>query len=325
MCEIYNCDCIEGSKKHFKDGSMDLIICDPPFGINESKFDKHYKRDAENVVEGYVEAPPDYSDFSFKWISEAKRILKDTGSMYIISGWSNLSDILNTINKLSLYVENHIIWKYNFGVSTSKKFVSSHYHILYIKKSKDYGTIFNKNCRFGDDEKDENNRSLLYKDMEDVWVINKEYSPKQVKNQNKLPEELLKKIILYSSNRGDSICDFFLGNFTTAIVAKKLGRNPYGFEINKNSFDIFNEQLNKIESGCDLSLLRKVPKSKCKNRGKKLKKEEIENICKEFNDHIKSDMTKKDAIEKLTKKFGRGKFSILNILATAANNTIKGV
>jgi DNA modification methylase len=68
------------------------------------------------LLEGYVEAPSDYDTFTFNWIQEAKRIMKDDGSMYIVSGWSNLSSIYKALDKLDLYTINHIVWKYNFSV-----------------------------------------------------------------------------------------------------------------------------------------------------------------------------------------------------------------
>jgi site-specific DNA-methyltransferase (adenine-specific) len=58
--------------------------------------------------------------------------MKDDGSMYIVSGY--LSSIYKALDKLDLYTINHIVWKYNFGVATKSKFVSAHYHILYIKE-----------------------------------------------------------------------------------------------------------------------------------------------------------------------------------------------
>ena len=66
-----------------------------------------------------------------------------------------------------------------------------------------------------------------------------------MKNINKLPEELVKKMIQYSSNEGDLVCDFFLGNFTTAVVSKKLNRVPMGFELNKHAFHIGMRKLAK--------------------------------------------------------------------------------
>jgi site-specific DNA-methyltransferase (adenine-specific) len=218
---IYNEDCIVGSKRYIKSDSVDLGIFDPPFGIKETKFDQLYNRNKKNIINGYIEAPNDYYAFSKEWISEAKRILKQNGSMYIISGWSNLKHILNAIDDLDLNIINHIIWKFNFGIATKNKFVTSHYHILYIKKDNSIPT-FNTYCRFGSQEKDQNDKSLNYQDLEDVFIINKEYSPNKIKNQNKLPNALIEKLILYSSNIGDTVCDFFMGNFTTAMVAKKL-------------------------------------------------------------------------------------------------------
>jgi hypothetical protein len=78
--------------------------------------------------------------------------------------------------------------------------------------------------RYSPQDRDANGRSLLYRDLEDVWVINREYSRGEKKNGNKLPDELIRKILLYSSNPGDTVCDFFMGKFTTARVALELGR-----------------------------------------------------------------------------------------------------
>ena len=54
---LYNKDCISGCKKHIEDNSVDLIITDPPYGINGDTLHKHYNRDEKNVLDGYVEIP----------------------------------------------------------------------------------------------------------------------------------------------------------------------------------------------------------------------------------------------------------------------------
>jgi site-specific DNA-methyltransferase (adenine-specific) len=223
---LYNCNCIDGSKRYIPDESIDLGIHDPPFGIEETKFDNIYGRDSTNVIKGYVEAPKDYYIFVKEWFSEAARILSPTGSMYIISGWTNSDLIGRVIRESNLYLINKLIWNYPFGLYTKRKYVTSHYEIFYITKHKEHRT-FNLNCRY----------DKPYKDMESVWKINREaHGSKEEKNPNKLPELLIKKMIEYSSNIGDSVCDFFLGNFTTAIVAKKMGRVPLGFEMNPIAF-----------------------------------------------------------------------------------------
>jgi site-specific DNA-methyltransferase (adenine-specific) len=249
---VYNEDCIEGARKYIADHSIDLIVCDPPFGIGETSFQQRHYHRRDLVIGGYVEAPQDYARFSIDWIAECKRILKDDGSLYVVSGWTNLDHILNAVRSLGMDVRNHIIWKYNFGVFTRKKFVSSHYHILHVIKHKKATPTFNTHSRFGPDDRTEAGGSCLYSDLEDVWFIPREYRRAQIKNCNKLPDALVRKILEYSSNEGDLVCDFFLGNFTTAMVAAKMGRRFVGFELNPEAYAYFLPRLREAEFGSDL-------------------------------------------------------------------------
>ena len=318
---FYNEDCIEGARKYIKSNSIDLIITDPPYGIDGDRLDKHYNRDESNVLDGYVEVPEKkYPEFSEMWIKEAARVLRPGGSIYIVSGYSHLRHILNALANTSLQEKNHIIWKYNFGVYTSKKYVSSHYHILYyVKPGKD--VTFNTNAFFADYEKSENGGSMNYLDREDVWIINREYKPGQVKNKNELPTTLLTKMILYSSNFGDMVCDFFLGSFSTAKVAIGLGRDACGFELNKHAFDYQIKEVEKIKHGELLSCLRQVPNNKMKNQGKPLLQDEKEQIVTEFESFIKNGVTQKKACSIISDKYGRGYWSILNIVSSSKPNS----
>jgi len=324
---IYNEDCIEGAKTKIKSETIDLGIYDPPFGINESTFDKYYKRDNKTLLEGYVETKvDDYYEFSYKWLEQAKRIMKPNGSMYVISGWTNLRHILNAADELDLQLINHIIWKFNFGVATKKKFVTSHYHILYMSKPGS-SHKFNTYCRYGSQERDKkgslNYRDIedvfeiddsLYDDLEDVFKINKEFNPGEVKNKNKLPNALIEKLVRYSSDPGDVVCDFFMGNFTTAFVSKKLGREPIGFELNKHSFDYWMPKLDEVEFGRDLKSLKFVVNETPPNQGKPITEEEIELIVKDYECWISESKTKKEVMDTICKKYGRGRFGIKNIL-----------
>ncbi|ACL16277.1 DNA-methyltransferase [Methanosphaerula palustris] len=233
---FYHGDCISGAAAAIPDNSVDLIITDPPYGINGDKLHRHYNRNEAFVVDGYIEIPQsEYADFSVNWIREAERVLRPGGSIYIVSGYTNLVDILNALRGTSLTEVNHIIWKYSFGVFTRQKFVSSHYHILFYEKPGGRRT-FNLESRFGLVEKTGDGRSCNNADREDVWVINREYKPSQVKNKNELPFKLLAKMIQYSSNEGDLVADFFLGGFSTAKVA--IGLNPPGGRVRDLQTDV---------------------------------------------------------------------------------------
>ena len=309
--KLWCTDCITGAAQHLRDKSIDLIICDPPFGIRESKLDQMYKRDADAVIQGYVEAPHDYFAFTKMWMEQAKRILKKNGSMYVVVGHTPLLDALLAARELDLQLINHLIWKFNFGAFTSTKYVTSHYHILYLCK-KGAKPYFNANSRFGPQYKDEQGGSLRYQDLEDVFYIKKEYAPGEKKNVNKLPNELIAKLIEYSSRPGDIVADFFMGNFTTAYVALGLGRNVIGFELNKNSFDYHEPLLNAVVFG---SLIREpVVVEKPPRQGSSFNPNEKESIQADARVLGASGKKKKDIIIELMSKYERGRWSIQRVL-----------
>ena len=197
------------------DGAVDLIVTDPPCARDFKAQRLNYNRAGSNVLEGYHEIPKEeYGEFSRRWMVEAARVLSPTGSMYIFSGWNRLRDILEGIDAAGFTTINHLIWKYQFGVFTKKKYVTSHYHILFVAKDPKQYT-FNKIDHY----------------PEDVWVINREYWKGRKKTPTKLPSELVKKILHYSSNPGDLVLDPFLGSGTVAVVALQEGRHFLGFEV----------------------------------------------------------------------------------------------
>jgi len=254
--KIYNQDCIDGMKT-IPDGKMDLIVTDPPFAINFKAKKANYNRTASRVLSGYNEITKEnYYEFTLNWMSQCFRILKESGGMYVFSGWNNLADILNAIEEIGFITVNHIIWKYQFGVVTNRKFVTSHYHCLYICKN-DKKRKFFPYERFGKEEKNNQGRSLHYKDKEDVWEIKREYWTGDEKTPTKLPAEIIKKILQYSSEEGDLVFDPFLGSGQTAVVSKLLKRNYMGFEIVKEYFDFISKRLKsnsyRIKSSNDKS------------------------------------------------------------------------
>jgi site-specific DNA-methyltransferase (adenine-specific) len=92
---IYLMDCREGMKA-MRAGCVDLIVTDPPFAIDFRAKRSNYNRTHSRVLEGYNEIPKEeYYEFTLSWMREAYRVLKDSGSMYVFSGWNNLRDILN--------------------------------------------------------------------------------------------------------------------------------------------------------------------------------------------------------------------------------------
>ena len=223
--------------------SVDLVITDPPFGIDFKAKQSYYNRVSQNVLEGYSEiSPSEYTEFTVAWIREMQRVLKPSGSAFIFSGWNNLRDVLNAIEISGLTTINHLIWKYQFGVVTKRKFVTSHYHCLYVAKNEKFRKFYS-DSRYASGDRTENGRSARYRDMEDVWIINREYWTGDLKTPTKLPFELVKKILDYASIPGDLILDPFLGSGQVAVVAQMFDRRYIGFEIAREYFEFAEKRL----------------------------------------------------------------------------------
>lgn len=223
-------DNIEGMRK-LSEESIDCIIADPPFGLSFTGKESIYNRDQRFVKSGYAEVTGDYEKFSEKWISELCRIMKRTSSAWIFSGWTNLGDILSAVKKSGLVLVNHVIWKYQFGVFTERKFVTSHYHVLFLAKTKNY--YFNK---------------IMHYPL-DVWEINRTYRRGEVKNATKLPNELIQRCIDFTTKPGDLVMDPFMGNGTTALVSKGTFRHYLGYELNKSMKPVIDANVGSVKLG----------------------------------------------------------------------------
>lgn len=201
-------------------GTVDLVVTDPPFAIDFRAQRANYNRTGSRVLGGYREIPRDqYQDFTVRWMQEAFRVLSPSGSLYVFSGWNRLKEVLCGLDEAGFTTVNHLIWKFQFGVFTRRRYVTSHYHILFaVKDPSDY--TFNKQDHY----------------PEDVWVIPREYWRGRQKTATKLPREIVRRILAYSSNPGDLVLDPFIGSGTVAVVAREMGRHFLGFEISHEYF-----------------------------------------------------------------------------------------
>jgi len=226
-------------QQHVATGSVDLVFTDPPYGIRGDQLDTHYNRDDSKIIAGYVDVPNDeYGSWCRTWIHECERVLRPGGSMYIVSGYSNLHHILTALHDTQLEEINHIIAQYSFGVYTKRKWVSSHYHVLFWSK-KEKGQqkrTFNTYCRYAD-------TTDSYNDRLSVQILPREYKHGKIRNNNQLAESFIEKFIDYSSNPGDLVLDPFGGSFSTGRAALRMGRRFVGFELNAHAYQHFGQNL----------------------------------------------------------------------------------
>lgn len=200
--------------RNVKIRDVDLIFADPPFGINFRGNLNTYHRKPDAIK--YVEIPkkeyPKFIKDLAKWSYDA---LKDSGSMWLVSGWNNLRYVLDAVEDVGFIQLNHVIWKYQFGVYTRRRFTTSHYHLLLLVKDEDNYT-FNKPEHYA----------------EDVWEIKRPYHHGEETAGNELPDELVERCIITTSNEGDLVVDPVLGSGTTMRVCLGLKRKCLGIEIN---------------------------------------------------------------------------------------------
>jgi site-specific DNA-methyltransferase (adenine-specific) len=218
---------------HLEEDSRDLVFADPPFGIDFGKNMKMYNRDAGHVVGGYCEVQ-DYEDFTSQWVASAHRILRPGGTLWAVSGWTNAHIIHAEILRKGFILINKIIWRYNFGVYTTKKFTTCHYEMFYAVKPPKKKRTFNRLST---------NTKADYHDRQSVWDIKRQYAPGRKKNATKLPDLLVEKVIRHTTNAGDLIVDPFLGNGTTVFAARILKRAVLGYEINPEAYEAVVERL----------------------------------------------------------------------------------
>ena len=235
--KIINGNCLDVIKK-IPDRTYDLVFADPPYNLQLGESLKRPNNTIVNSVDDEWDKFKNfdtYDNFSIIWLKECKRILKDDGSIWVIGSYHNIFRIGYHLQNLKYWILNDVIWRKNNPMPNFRgtRFTNAHETLIWASKSKFSKYTFNYQSLkcFNDDLQ-----------MRSDWKLPicsgkerlKKYGKKIHSTQK--PEALLHRIILASSNIGDTIFDPFLGTGTTAVVAKKLGREYCGVEKDKHYF-----------------------------------------------------------------------------------------
>jgi len=253
---ISNLDCIKGMKA-LPDKCVNLIIADPPYNLSKSgnwKWDKSVSlvgmggkwnitnEDWDNM------SLNEYFKFSIAWLSEAKRILNPTGSMWIFGTYHNIGIINIACQILDIEIVNEVIWykKNAFPNLSGRRLTASHETILWVhsggKKRKYYFDYeYSKNGCFLNDE-----LKVPGKQMRTVWSISNNKNREELKygkHPTQKPIKLLTRIIKLASQPGNIIFTPFAGSGSECVAAKLNGRHYIGFEIDKKYCSIAEQRL----------------------------------------------------------------------------------
>lgn len=227
--------------KEFPDESFDLVFADPPYNLEKSYSEyEDNKKDRE------------YIEWCNQWLEQYVRVLKSTGSLFVINlpRWSYQHAAF--LNKY-LYFRHWITWD---ALSEPRgKVMPAHYTILYYTKSKNHFTFNNVAFSFSPNlcyrSKCIKNRPLsIKKPLSDIWTDIHRIKHKKDRDEHpcQLPVKLLERIILVASNEGDIVFDGFVGTGSTVIAAKKLNRPYVGIDIDRKYIAITEKKLKTIVS-----------------------------------------------------------------------------
>ena len=237
--------------KSIESESVNLVFADPPYNIKKAEWDTFESQEA-------------YVKWSLLWIEQAARALKPTGSLYVCGFSEILADIKLPSQR---YFDGcrWIVWHYKNKANMGNDWGRSHESILHFRKSRDF-TFNTDDVRipYGDHttkypEHPQAETSQYGNGKKQIWqphpggakprdvieapILNNGMMEKTPHPTQK-PEELLRKIILASSNPGDVILDPFLGSGTTAVVSEQLKRKWLGCDI---SLEYCQWAVNRIE------------------------------------------------------------------------------
>jgi len=229
---IFCADCFD-LLKFIKSNSIDLIAIDPPYEINfeQNNWDKLNSLDWETLA------------------YEFNRILKNTGSLIIFQGWSNVLKTQEVLNKHFL-LKNWIIYDRIKGRGAKTNLVSTREDILWYVKSENYtynkmpstikkktgGTIGRKN-------------GCEYRALSNVWTDISPivpWSKERVKHPTQKPLQLMDRIINIFSNEKDVVLDCFAGSGSAVVSAINNNRKYIGIEKDKKYFEIIKKRINEI-------------------------------------------------------------------------------
>lgn len=237
--------CIEGDALElFTDipsESVDLIIADPPYNLGK---DYGNNRDSMQFDE--------YLNFTHKWLSEAKRVLKPDGTIYVFMGVRFISFIYNILERdLQLYFNSWITWNYTQGIGKTRGFSPRHDDILMFAKSENFK--FNLDCVRVPQKFYRSVNNMRGANPGDVWQFSHVHycHPNRQAHPTQKPEGLIERMVLASSDAGDSVLDPFSGSGTTLRVCQMLDRTCTGFEINPEYVLNTDERLASKFSGFD--------------------------------------------------------------------------
>lgn len=246
--QIIHGDCLE-ILETLPEKSIDLIFADPPYNL---QLQQELWRPNMTKVNGVVDEWDHFSDFAAydrftrAWLSACRRVLKDTGTLWVIGSYHNVFRVGTALLDLGYWILNDVVWVKTNPMPNFRgvRFTNAHETLIWAQKNKGTPYTFNYQAMKS------LNEGLQ---MRSDWVLPICNGRERIKingskaHATQKPEALLYRVLLSSSNPGDVILDPFFGTGTTGAVAKKLHRHWLGIEQDKVYVKIAQERVAAVQ------------------------------------------------------------------------------
>jgi len=259
---LYHANCLDVLKE-FPENSISMVFADPPYFLSGGTFTCQNGR-MVSVKKGDWDlggGVQNNFEFHLEWIHAIKRVLKPHGTIWISGTYHSIYQCGFALQTAGFHVLNDIAWfKPNASPNLSCRFfTASHETLIWARKDKKAKHIFNYDLmKNGNWPEDQLKKPGLQ--MRSVWAVGtpKTIEKKFGKHPTQKPEDLLKRIVLASTNKGDLILDPFTGSSTTGITAYLLGRQFIGIDNEPKYLDISIKRFEELDRNLKNKFIQKL-------------------------------------------------------------------
>lgn len=231
--------------------SVDMVFADPPYNLQlQGDLFRPNMSKVDPVDESWdqFESTSAYDAFTHAWLSACRRVLKDTGTLWVIGSYHNIFRVGTVLMDLNYWLLNDVVWEKVNPTPNMKgtRFTNAHETLLWAQKCRGARYTFNYHAlKSGNEDKQ----------MRSVWQLpicsggERLTSNGEKLHATQKPEALLWRVLASSTKPGDVVLDPFFGTGTTGAVAKRLGRHWIGIEQDERYLALAKARIDRVQQG----------------------------------------------------------------------------